>query len=353
MQVDRGLRLGRLFGFPLAVHISWLPAVALLIAHFAVTVFSPYGLVVANLLGALAALAALGSLLAHEAAHLAIARGVGLEVASITLHPIGGITRYVREPERPGQVLVTAAAGPVLSGAIGIAALLVSGWFGPPASDIVLAVAHVNIAVAAINLLPGLPFDGGRFLSAMLWTTGAARYRSIAAAARWGQFISLAAILAGLWLFWVLALNGGAAAGLLLAVVGALSWPLASSARRAALVAGAVDGRSVADWGRPFVGRVGTDDAVPKQPGAYAVAEEGRLAGVILGGRRGGIRRRKVRDAMIPWRPELSCSEDARLAVALAKMSASRSPLLVILGADGVVRGVLREADVRRRLGGR
>lgn len=353
MQVDRGLRLGRPFGHPLVIHISWLPAVALLVTHFAVTVFSPYDLLPALLLGTLAALIALGSVVAHEVAHAAIATRAGLEIDSVTLHLTGGITRYSREPERAGQVLLTAAAGPVVSGGVGLGALVATGWLGPPVSDVVLVIAHVNIALAAINVLPGLPFDGGHFLWASLWISGAARYRSIAAAARWGQVVSVAGVLAGLWLFYALPLNGGAAAGLLLAVLCALAWAAASSARRAALVTGVIDGRSVAEWGRPFAGRVGIDDAVPKRPGAYAVADDGHLAGVVMAGRRGGIRRRTVRDVMIPWHPELSCTEDARLAVALAKMSASRSPLLVILGTDGVVRGVLREADVRRQLGGR
>jgi len=104
----------------------------------------------------------------------------GFPIDSITLWLLGGIASLSEQPEEWSQELFIAIAGPVVSialGAVSYVALLAL----PDALTLVRFVfgylALMNVALAAFNLLPGFPMDGGRVLRALL-----ARRRSFARA---------------------------------------------------------------------------------------------------------------------------------------------------------------------------
>ena len=118
---------------------------------------------------------------AHELAHAAVARRLGLQVGSLQLVPLGGSTMV--EPSRTAtEEYAVAAAGPlvslVLAGVLALAARLVDGGAHPllpfpalgSAPGLLLAwLAALNALLAAFNLLPCLPLDGGRVLRAAAW----------------------------------------------------------------------------------------------------------------------------------------------------------------------------------------
>jgi Zn-dependent protease len=114
--------------------------------------------------------------LLHEFGHALACRQVGGTADTIVLWPLGGIA-YVAPPPRPGALLWSIAAGPLVN------LLLVVPTFGlwiwsvragladdnPDAAHFLLAMAIINFVLLIFNLLPIYPLDGGQILQALLW----------------------------------------------------------------------------------------------------------------------------------------------------------------------------------------
>ena len=162
-------RIGRVAGVDLLARPSLLVMGVILVVLFAPryedqTQTSPY------VVAAVFVVALYASILLHEIAHVLAARGFGMHVPSVTLHLLGGETAIEGESRTPWQELATAIVGPIISLAIGLAAIQVASSLGPGVlHDVVLLVGSVNIVVAVFNMLPGLPLDGGRVFKAVVW----------------------------------------------------------------------------------------------------------------------------------------------------------------------------------------
>nr|WP_216653829.1 site-2 protease family protein [Nocardioides sp. zg-DK7169] len=138
-----------------------------------------------------------GSVLLHEASHAVMAKHYGFRVTSITLHFLGGMTAIEGEARTPRQEFWIAVVGPLTSIAVGLAAGAL--WFVVPGGLIGMAVgglASANLLVGVLNLIPGLPLDGGRVLKAAVWQLTGNRHKG-GIAAGWGGRVTAALIL--LW----------------------------------------------------------------------------------------------------------------------------------------------------------
>ncbi|MDZ5620214.1 site-2 protease family protein [Nocardioides bizhenqiangii] len=135
------------------------------------------------------------AVLLHEAAHAVAARRYGFEVHSITLHFLGGVTAIEGEARTPRQEFWIAVVGPITSLAVGGAAVAL--WFVTPDGVLLLTVeglAGANLLIGVLNLVPGLPLDGGRVLKAAVWrVTG--RVETGVIAAGWGGRVTAVAVL--------------------------------------------------------------------------------------------------------------------------------------------------------------
>jgi len=166
------LRLGQIAGVDVLVRASWLIVAALI----AVTM-APRIDVVAPDLGGLVYVAGLAfamllylSVLLHEASHAVMAQAFGMRVVSVTLHFLGGVTEIEGEAETPRREFWIAVVGPLTSAAVGLAAWAVTFATGPGLVEFALeGLAIANLAVAVLNLVPGLPLDGGQVLRAAVW----------------------------------------------------------------------------------------------------------------------------------------------------------------------------------------
>ncbi|HLE21105.1 MAG TPA: site-2 protease family protein, partial [Vicinamibacteria bacterium] len=174
--IGRSFRVASIFGIPIKVDVSWVVILFLLTATFAVNFSREHpslgwptwlsmGFALAGLL--------FGSVLAHELSHALIALREGISIRGITLFIFGGAAEMVDEPPHARAELKVALAGPVMSIAlaIGFGGLysVGLGWFPPAILGVVGHLAFMNGVLAAFNLVPGFPLDGGRVLRAVLW----------------------------------------------------------------------------------------------------------------------------------------------------------------------------------------
>lgn len=118
-----------------------------------------------------------GIVLLHELGHAFAARRFNINTRDITLMPIGGLARLERLPDQPRHELLIALAGP---GVNVLLALLIIGTVGPAAAlmfpgSLQLVGGHflsgllwANVLMAAFNLAPAFPMDGGRVLRSLL-----------------------------------------------------------------------------------------------------------------------------------------------------------------------------------------
>src|SRR5579872_166203 len=186
--------VGRVAGITISIHPSWLIIYALF-AYSAATfgrVLSPELAGASSLvLGLIASLVLFASVVAHEFAHALVARRLGIPIGGITLFLFGGVATIMREPDRPVDELKMAIAGPALSIVLGLLfyGLAVGAdaihWAWGSTFCFFLAIA--NGLLAAFNLLPAFPSDGGRVLRSLLWMAQPSQAR----ATIWASAVSL------------------------------------------------------------------------------------------------------------------------------------------------------------------
>lgn len=174
--IGRSFRVASIFGIPIKVDLSWVIVLFLLTSTFALNFsheHSGLGWPTWFMMGLALTALLFGSVLAHELSHAVIALREGISIRGITLFIFGGAAEMADEPPHAGAELKVALAGPVMSVAlaIGFAGLYAVGlgWFPPSVLGVVGHLAFMNGVLAAFNLVPGFPLDGGRVLRALLW----------------------------------------------------------------------------------------------------------------------------------------------------------------------------------------
>lgn len=193
-----GVTVGRVVGVPLRLDWSMLLlalAVAVMYAEFArhQLALSPAGGYVIGL-GFVVSL--LGSVLLHELGHALTARRYGIGVRGITLELLGGYTEMDRDAPTPRVDLLVSLAGPAVSAVLGGAAVAVTMALPDRTVGHQLAfqLAVSNVVVAAFNVLPGLPLDGGRALRAALWAATRDRHRATEVAGWVGRVVAIGTV---------------------------------------------------------------------------------------------------------------------------------------------------------------
>jgi uncharacterized protein (TIGR03067 family) len=142
-------------------------------------------------------LALFGIVLLHEFGHVLACRSVGGIANRIVLWPLGGIA-FVDPPPRPGALLWSIAAGPLvnvvlLAPTVGFwIACHAAGWqhTAPDVYRFAAGLAWINGYLLVFNMLPVYPLDGGRILQALLWFV-MGRARSLLVAAGIGLVVGL------------------------------------------------------------------------------------------------------------------------------------------------------------------
>ncbi len=209
------LRLFRAFGVDVFVHWSWF-----IVAAYLFGMPGGKGLFGQWLWHVATYMTLFAIVLMHEFGHALACRSVGGLADRIVLWPLGGVA-YVQPPQRPGAVLWSIAAGPLVNVVlvpITLAMVLGAGLLGgnlPRSNDMeryLTIVFIMNLSLLAFNLLPVYPLDGGQMLQALLWFF-IGRTKSLMIASATGMVVAAvggaAALLAGeVWLMIIAAFIG-------------------------------------------------------------------------------------------------------------------------------------------------
>jgi Zn-dependent protease len=210
--VNSQIKLGKVFGIEIGLHYSWF-LIALLIASSLYSQFhstNPQwgdGVIVA--MAVITALLFFVSLLVHELAHSVFAKSHGLPVKEITLFALGGVSQIEKEPTSAKTEFWMAFAGPLTSAVIGGVCMLVRrAPLSPQWNAMVSWLGYINLALAAFNMVPGYPLDGGRILRAIIWWKTGDVNVATRGAAKTGQGVAI------LFIAWgILQFAGGAGFG--------------------------------------------------------------------------------------------------------------------------------------------
>lgn len=199
----RKLLIGRVSGIPVRIDYRWFVVLVVMSLMTAGSVQTDDGLL-SLAFGGAATLVFFASIFLHELAHAYAARWENVEVLEIVLHPFGGLARLRHEPQTSRAEFRIAAAGPAASFIIALfffSLLAISNTFGTDIfSYFALTLCLLNFLLAAFNLFPGYPLDGGRILRAYLWRRGTDLNEATVLTGKAGQIIAVALIVFGLFI---------------------------------------------------------------------------------------------------------------------------------------------------------
>jgi Zn-dependent protease/CBS domain-containing protein len=381
-----GMSIGTYFGFRLRVHWSWLVIFTLftvnLTAAFA-TLRPEWAGWFALVLATAAVLALFVSVLLHELAHAVVARSRGVPVRDVTLFLFGGAAQLEDEPTDPKTEFLFTIAGPIASLLIGIASLAAVVAWAPgidwtsadailqvgPAQLVLLWLGQVNLVLAAFNLVPGFPLDGGRILRSAVWAITGDRRRATLWATTSGRIVAFALIGTGIAMvigYEVPVFGASIVGGIWLIVIGIFLNGAAIASYRQELVSDAFSDVRVAQvMARELpdvapsatVDQLVHDRIMGSDSRCFLVRDDGAVDGlaglVCIDDVRTVPRDRwtstRVRDVMTPREQLVTVGPDTPAADALQQLARNDVDQLPVLQGDQVA-GLVRRSDLMRWL---
>jgi Zn-dependent protease/CBS domain-containing protein len=359
-------RVGRIAGIEVRIDSSW-AVIALLITY---SMYLRLAILYPDLSGVgavglaiLSAVLFFGSVLIHELAHALVSQARGIRVQDITLFLFGGATRAKVESRGPGDEFLIALVGPltsgILAGLFGVVAGLGREVLSRPLAGTFGYLAWTNLLLAAFNLVPGFPLDGGRLLRSAIWKATGSLGRATRIASLAGQVVGWLLVAAGV--AWLLA--GDLAGGIWFAFIG---WFLVQAARSSyqelqlqQLLRGVEAEDVMAGDLRRIPPELSLQDAVDDyfmryDHSAFPVDEQGRTVGLLT---LRGVRRvpreqwrtRRVREHMVPLDDQVVVAPDARMDGVLGMLQDGEAGR-VLVAQDGEVVGIITPSDLTRWL---
>ena len=337
---DGAFTLLRVRGIPIRVHWTLL----LVLPYFAFAFSSgfasivraagetPKRLVLPPLVwGLLVTIALFASIAFHELAHTFVAIRLGGRVRRITLMMLGGVSEVERMPEGPSGEWRMAIAGPLASAAIGALLLALRAPLRGAPADLRMGVFYlgsVNLTLAAFNLLPAFPMDGGRILRGLLTPrAGLARATEIAAAVGRGLAVAMG----------MLGLLGG---NVMLMLIALFTWTGAAQESAGERVRSALRGLRLRDVASPRPAIVSVREPLAVAPERMRMS--GRSAAILVddaGAPLGVLRVDDVASVPAERRAEIPAGDLAARVAARSSIAGADDDVADALARAGAVSG--------------
>jgi Zn-dependent protease/CBS domain-containing protein len=358
------IKLFNLLGFQVNIDLSWI-IIAVLITWSLARGLFPYlypGLELETywLMGAVGALGLFISIVAHEFCHSLVARKFGMPMKGITLFIFGGVAEMGDEPPTAKAEFAMAIVGPISSIVIAVIFYLIyragmSGGWDTPINGVIYYVAYINAILAAFNLLPAFPLDGGRVLRSILWgIKGNLRWATRISSAI-GSAFGIGLIVFGIFQF----IYGNIIGGLWMFLIGMFLKSAAQMSYQQLLVRKALEGEKVSRFMNTNPVSVQDSITVEQLVEDYIYKHHYKMFPVMSGDKlvgcittrqvkeipRGAWSQETIREAASHCSPENTISPDTDAIKALAMMNQSGVSRLLVVQ-DGRLVGIVTLKDL-------
>jgi CBS domain-containing protein len=161
------------------------------------------------------------------------------------------VAQIEKEPEDAKTEFLVGIVGPFSSAVIGLVLLAVAwalGWHigaspATPLLAMLVWLGYINFSLAAFNMVPGYPLDGGRILRSILWMTSHDVVRATQIAANVGKGIAVLFIALGIFRYF----GGAGFGGLWIAFIGWFLLQAATASASSVAVTAGLKGVRVSD----------------------------------------------------------------------------------------------------------
>lgn len=352
--------LGRIAGIPVGLDYSWFLIFILLTWMLATRYFPAefprWALSLYWLAGAGTSILFFVSILLHELGHSAVALNYKVPVRRITLFIFGGVADIGGEPPSAKAELLIAIAGPAVS--LALAALcyvlqtVTSGI--QPLFGVAKYLAYINLALAAFNLIPGYPLDGGRVFRAAVWAVTGNLRRATMIAASVGRGFGFVLIFLGVLQMFA----GDLIGGLWITFIGWFLESAAATQVTQVVYREVLAGHTVAQAMSSNCSAVATSLTLQQLIDQYILATGQRCFLVNRGDRTVGLitlsnikglprsewARTAVEQAMLPIEKAMRVNPDTALSTAIQTMARAGVNQVPVVSGEKVV-GMLRRED--------
>jgi Zn-dependent protease/CBS domain-containing protein len=360
----RQLTLFRLFNFKVKVDASWLFIAALVTWTLARGFFPNQYRGLSDtaywIMGVAGAIGLFLSIILHEFSHSIVANKFGLPIRGITLFVFGGVAEMEEEPSSAKAEFFMAFVGPLTSIALGF---IFYGMFNLglrlnwslSAIGVLDYLKWINWVLAAFNMVPAFPLDGGRILRSILWQwkknlRWATRIASNLGSA-FGFFLSAAGI------FYIF--SGAFIAGMWYFLIGMFLRGASQMSYQRLLMRKALEGEKVSDFMKtdPIVippsisiAELVEDYIYKYHFKMFPVVKDGRLAGCVSTREVKEVPReqwksKKVEDVLISCSVENTLTPDTDAVRALSIMSRKGKSRIMVVEGERLV-GIITLKDL-------
>lgn len=364
--MKNSFRLFTVMGIPIEIHFSWFIIFGLIVFTLARGYFPMLAPGIDPLIywimALIAAVLLFSCLLLHELSHSIVAKANRLPIAGITLFVFGGVAHMEKEPNSPAVEFKMAAAGPLMSLFLAMFFLLLT-FLGVSfkINRLFIIICNylyiLNLALAAFNLIPGFPLDGGRLFRAILWHFLKDIKKATRIASVFGK--AFAFILMGTGLFWFL--TGYFIGGAWFMFIGFFLYEAAETSYRQLLMKKIFSKVRVKDImsrdvisipSRENIENIVNNYIFKYRHSAFPVIEDDILLGIITFHDIKEVPKEEwgkktAKDIVIPVTKNLTISPDAYMSTALTQI-ASNGIGRVLAIKDQKITGILSHKDIVR-----
>jgi Zn-dependent protease/CBS domain-containing protein len=358
------IKLFSLLGFKVSIDLSWTIIAILVTWSLATGVFPRYydGLSPATYwgMGVLGALGLFLSIVIHEFSHSFVARRFGIPMRGITLFLFGGVAEMEDEPPSARAEFHMSVVGPITSVVVGAIFYVIyvtsraAGW--PTAATGILGyLGWINFILAAFNILPAFPLDGGRVLRSALWSwKGNIRWATRVSSSI-GSGFGIALIVIGVFSF----IRGAFVAGMWWVLIGLFLRRAAQASYQRIVIRKALEGEPVRRFMQAdpvsvnpsvTIERLVEDYIYRHHFKMFPVTEEGKLKGCITTREVKAVPRERwsetrVGDILIPCATDNTIGPDTDAVRALMVMNRTRNSRLMVVE-NGKLVGIVSLKDL-------